>query len=408
MEYFPLQYNAPTVVKRSPLAVHLGEEEVEVEVYYCGVNFTDNYLRLGIIRNSDFPVIMGSECSGIIMRVGAGVTDIKIGQGVLVLKMHGGLFRRAVNVPRKNCFVLPDNISLRSAVALGLNSLMAHLCLFELGGLREGQTVFMQSIAGGVGTSVIQLARTVPNVTVLGTASESKHKRALALGVNRIFHHKEKYFDKISKEYPDGADIIINSNGGRDMEKCLKFLKPCGRLINIGTNSTVVYPKAVTWRGKMPTWDCRSICTTPLIQKSQKVVGVNIGYFLERYPQKVQSILNRIFELRALWKIRPCIHSKIEIEQVTTAIELLCNRENYGKVILVAQDEPFLLNEPGHRISSPTETVPGSSPHAKQEHNSAMSAEKEGAVATKQTETTESLRKDVDENIAEHTVNEHS
>ncbi|XP_047115797.1 synaptic vesicle membrane protein VAT-1 homolog [Schistocerca piceifrons] len=187
---------------------------------------------------------MGSECCGVVRRVGAGVDDLEstevarwlrqAGRKVLCLWMQGGLFRRVVQVPRGHCFALPASATLTHSAALGLDCLVAYLCLFDLGRLRKAGVVFMQSLAGGVGTAVAQLARTVPLVTVLGTASESKHDKLWRLGVNGVYRHEEDYVERILSLYPEGVDVAIVRSGGAETEKFLRLLKPCGRLITIG------------------------------------------------------------------------------------------------------------------------------------------------------------------------------
>ncbi|XP_049812504.1 uncharacterized protein LOC126259626 isoform X2 [Schistocerca nitens] len=178
MDLLPLQFTAPSVipstdltrpvpsvtltahgsisrikVTEAPLQKAICDDHVEVEVHYCGLNFTDHYLRLGIIRNRLFPVIMGSECSGIVTRVGNAVTDLQAGQKVLCLQMQGGLFRHVVHVQRKYCFLLPEDISLKDAVSLGLNFVVAHFCLYKFGCLANAEKVFMQSVAGSNSTA---------------------------------------------------------------------------------------------------------------------------------------------------------------------------------------------------------------------------------------------------------------
>ncbi|XP_049785979.1 quinone oxidoreductase-like [Schistocerca cancellata] len=135
-------------VEDTPIENSIPDSHVEVEVYYCGLSFTDNYLRLGIMRNDIFPVIMGSECCGVVTGVGNGVRDLQVGQRVLCLRMQGGLFRHIVHVPQACCFVVPDAMSLRTAVSLGLNFVVAHLCLFEFGCPKRTKTIFMDSIGG--------------------------------------------------------------------------------------------------------------------------------------------------------------------------------------------------------------------------------------------------------------------
>ncbi|XP_049827511.1 synaptic vesicle membrane protein VAT-1 homolog [Schistocerca gregaria] len=378
MDSFPLQFTAPKVkepsfetymeqaitlnghgdlnrikVEDAPVPEFIEDDLVEVEVFYCGLNFMDNYLRLGIIRNTDFPVIMGSECSGIAPASGYEVCDIEEGQRVLCLKMQGGLFHGIAQVPRKNCFPVPDNIRLIDAVGLGLNFLVAYLCLFDLARLRTGQTVFMQSIAGGVGTAVVQLARLVPLVKIVGTASVTKHEKLRALGVDRVFRHDENYVGQILEEYPGGADIVINTNGGVDIEKCLKLVKACGRLINIGSNSTAIYPKTKFWGLKRPSWDTRQISTTHMIKRNCAVIGLNVGDYLENDTKKVQKILTTVFQLYTREQIHPQIHSILEFEKVVDGMRQLCSRENCGKVILSVQDEAARLEVPEYVLNPP-------------------------------------------------------
>ncbi|XP_049827862.1 synaptic vesicle membrane protein VAT-1-like [Schistocerca gregaria] len=383
MDMFPLQFTAPLVdveseenhmvpsvtlnghgamnrmkVEDSPLNNALKSDCVEVEVEYCGMNFTDNYLRLGIIRNYKFPVVMGSECCGIVTRVGNAITDLKAGQKVLCLKMQGGLFRRMVHVPRKNCFLVPADISLKDAIGLGLNYLVAHICLFELGCIKADDVIFMQSIAGGVGTAVTQLCQTVQNVKLLGTASESKFADLKSHGVDRVFRHDEDYVQEILKTYPEGIDIIINSNGGTDIERCFKMLKRCGTLILIGSNCTASYPKTKAWGMIRPTWDTQTVSSAELISKNHTVAGVNIGLLLQTEQEMMQAIVAKIFELRSSGKIEPRIHSVLPFEKVTEGMIELCERKNYGKIILDVKRKTATPDEPDVSVAAETQTQP--------------------------------------------------
>ncbi|XP_049827514.1 synaptic vesicle membrane protein VAT-1 homolog [Schistocerca gregaria] len=346
-------------VMNTPLPHALKDDHVEVEVFYCGLNFTDNYLRLGIIRSEAFPVVMGSECCGIVRRVGAAVDDLEAGRKVLCLWLQGGLFRRVVQVPRGHCFALPASATLKHAAALGLDCLVAYLCLFDLGRLRKAGVVFMQSLAGGVGTAVAQLARTVPLATVLGTASESKHDQLWRLGVNGVYSHEEDYVERISSLYPEGVDVAIVRSGGAETEKFLRLLKPCGRLITIGSDSTATYPRTITMTLQRPTWDTKYVSSAELVNKNVIVAGLNVGDMIKNHSYDVQIMLDNVFDLYFQEKIKPQIHSVLPFEKMTDGLELLCRRENFGKVLLVVQDE---LDQPvafGWRVPSPPKPIPG-------------------------------------------------
>ncbi|XP_049786538.1 synaptic vesicle membrane protein VAT-1 homolog [Schistocerca cancellata] len=319
-------------VEDTPAPTKLEDDHIELAAFYHGLNFTDNYLRLGIIRNKDFPVVMGSECTGIIARIGANVHDLLEGDRVLCLRMHAGLFQRSLHIPRKYCYRLDDHISLRNGLALGLNFVVAHTCLFELGRLKPGQVVFMTSVGGGVGTSVVQLARTVPNVTVMGTASESKHESLLSLGINHVFRFGQSFMMKIL--FPRGADIVINSKGGSDIEECLYLLKPFGRLINIGSNNSVKSAINIPLPLQKPKWDGKNIRSASIVGRNYLMSGLDIGYHLENNRPKVQAILSHVFDLVGSQEIKPIIHTILPMERAAEGLKLLCKRENFGKVIL--------------------------------------------------------------------------
>ncbi|XP_049785858.1 synaptic vesicle membrane protein VAT-1 homolog [Schistocerca cancellata] len=325
-------------VEDTPIPLRLQEDHVEVEVHYCGMNFTDNYLRLGIIKSNSFPVIMGSECAGIVTRTGSEATEFKVGEKVLCLQMQGGLFREMVHVQKKYCFKIPGNINLCHAVCLGLNFLVAHMCLFEIGKLKTTQIVFMQSIGGGVGTAVLQLAQTVPRVRILGTASEVKHEQLRNLGANRTYSHSDNYAQRVLDLNPYGVDIVINSNGGSDIDKCVEMLKPCGKLINIGSNSSATYPGNSVWGLLRPSWDAKAFCSSDVIRRAYTMTGLNIGKLLETDREKMQSVLTEIFELRSQGTISPRAHNVLPFGRVQDAMTQLCTRENYGKVVLVIRN----------------------------------------------------------------------
>ncbi|XP_049828547.1 synaptic vesicle membrane protein VAT-1 homolog isoform X4 [Schistocerca gregaria] len=363
MDLLPLQFTAPSVVTEAALQKDVCDDHVEVEVHYCGLNLTDHYLRLGIIRNKLFPVIMGSECSGIVTRVGSAVTDLQEGQKVLCLQMQGGLFRHVVHVQRKYCFPLPEDISLKDAVSLGLNFVVAHFCLYKFGCLAKAEKVFMQSVAGGVGTALIQLAQTVDDVEVVGTASESKHEKLRSLGVKRVFRHDD-YETEILQNYPEGVDIVVNTNGGSDLEKCLKILRPVGKLVLLGSNSTATYSKYTSWGLMRPKWDGGSLSSADVVSKNYCIAGVNIGMWLDLHPEAVQRSLNEIFKLYSSGKIQPCIHAVLPFEDVAEGMTQLCRRENLGKVILEVKQKA--AETPAVEVETAVEPQPGAVEEAKE------------------------------------------
>lgn len=86
---------------------------------------------------------------------------------------------------------------------------------------------------GGVGCAATQLANTVKDTVVVGTASASKHNQLKENGVSYVLHH-ENYETLAKNISPEGYDLIIDSIGGPNIEISQTLLKPCGRLVIIG------------------------------------------------------------------------------------------------------------------------------------------------------------------------------
>lgn len=115
-----------------------------------GLNFQDLMVRQGAIdAPPKTPFILGSECAGEVVAIGAGVEDFKVGDRVVCLPEYRA-WAELVAVPAKLAFPLPDDVSFADAAALALNALAAYMLLFEVAGLAEGHTVVLHSAGGGL------------------------------------------------------------------------------------------------------------------------------------------------------------------------------------------------------------------------------------------------------------------
>jgi NADPH:quinone reductase-like Zn-dependent oxidoreductase len=92
---------------------------------------------------------MGFECSGVIEEVGEGITDFKIGDRVTAISEFGA-WAELVAIPAKHVYHIPTDLEWKEAVALTLNYVVAQALLFDVGNLRDGQTILVHSVGGGV------------------------------------------------------------------------------------------------------------------------------------------------------------------------------------------------------------------------------------------------------------------
>lgn len=95
------------------------------------------------------PFILGSECAGEVVQLGAGVENFAVGQRVICLPEFRA-WAELVSVPARLAFALPDDMSCEEAAALAMNGLAAHMLLFDVAALSEGQSVLIHSAGGAM------------------------------------------------------------------------------------------------------------------------------------------------------------------------------------------------------------------------------------------------------------------
>ena len=136
-----------------------GEAEIVVRVAAAGVNRADLIQRMGHYPPppgaSD---ILGLEASGVVERLGSGVSGVAQGDRVMIL-VEGGGYAELVAVRASQAVRVPDNIDLIDAGGIPEVFITAHDALFARGQLQHGETVLIHGGGGGVGTAAIQLAR---------------------------------------------------------------------------------------------------------------------------------------------------------------------------------------------------------------------------------------------------------
>jgi NADPH:quinone reductase-like Zn-dependent oxidoreductase/acyl carrier protein len=216
-------------VRRAPEA-----GEVEIEVRAAGLNFRDVLNALGMYPGDPGP--LGSDCAGVVTRVGANVRHLRAGDEVVGLMT--GCFGNFVTGPAALLEIKPAQLSFSAAVTVPNAFLTAHHALEQVGGMRRGQRVLIHAAAGGVGLAAVQLARAA-GAEVFATAG-SPRKRAFlqAMGVQHVMDSRALDFaDEIAIQTAGaGVDLILNSISGPAIERSLQALAEGGTFLEIGKN----------------------------------------------------------------------------------------------------------------------------------------------------------------------------
>lgn len=322
-------------VAKSPEPTSVGENEVAIRVSAAGLGFTDLLARQGnLVSLPKTPFTLGFELAGVVELVGSAVQDLKVGDRVAALTEYNA-WSELVSVDTKHVYKLPDNLSFDDAVALTLNYTLAHYLLFEIGHLTSGQVVFVHSVGGGVGQAIVQLAQTVDNVTIIGTASKHKHEQIT--GVTHLFEHSQDYIAEVRKLFPDGINLVLDGLGD-GLNKGSSLLKPLGHYVLYGSSNlnSGLIGAAKFW------WHVEKIKPTKLVEENKTISGFSLRQLLfqQNAHADVRSVVEKIYQLHADGVLKPVVDSKHAFEDITDAMQRLHDRKNFGKVILDPTQAP--------------------------------------------------------------------
>jgi len=207
-----------------------GPGEVVVDIHAASVNAADYKVRLGGGRYSlnRFPHTLGRDFSGVVSTIGAGVTDLTIGDAVFGVTDQGveGAYAEKIAIKADIIAKKPDRLSHAEAAALGLTSLTALTAIEDTAQLKAGQTILIQGGAGGVAGFAVQLCKYL-GATVITTASASNHPYVRSLGADQVIDYQAGDFTTIGPI----CDIVFDTVGGDVRAGCYAVLKPGGKLV---------------------------------------------------------------------------------------------------------------------------------------------------------------------------------
>ncbi|HEV7774651.1 MAG TPA: SDR family NAD(P)-dependent oxidoreductase, partial [Conexibacter sp.] len=210
----------------------LGPDEVRVAVRAGGLNFRDVLIALGEYPDDD-PI--GSEGAGVVLEVGAAVTDLAAGERVMGLMAHA--FGPVAVAERRFLVRVPAGWSFAEAASVPVAFLTAYYGLVERAGLREGERLLVHAGAGGVGMAAIALARHL-GAEVWATASPEKWHVLRRLGVDddRIASSRDLEFrDRfLAATGGEGVDVVLNALAGEAVDASLDLLPRGGRFLEMG------------------------------------------------------------------------------------------------------------------------------------------------------------------------------
>ena len=329
------KYGAPDVLKvvkkENPKPK---SNEIRIRNYFSGVNFSEVMARMKLYPRAPKPPSgIGSECCGIIDDIGSNVKKFKIGDKIMAFSKFQS-YASYVCIEENLAMKLPNNFSLKQGAAFPVVYITAYRMLFDLGNLRQKDTILIHGGGGGVGTASIQIAKSIKS-NIITTASSWKHKKLIDMGVDLCIDYKKHDFVSKVKEFTNGkgVDIIIDPIGAKNWKKSYNCLASMGKLIIFGDQDLVSgYKLNITNAFKellsMPKYKPLS-----LMSSNKSIMGYHLGRMVNAERQFKRSIqeLNKLVNKE---KVTPIIDKIFNYKDSPNAHKYMQERKNFGKILI--------------------------------------------------------------------------
>ncbi len=212
-----------------------GQAAVRVEA--SGVSFAEQQMRRGKYYDQPpFPFVPGYDLVGTVTAVGAGVPSSLVGQRFAALTKTGG-WASHVLLDAADLVPVPAGVDPTEAETVVVNGITAWQMLHRIAKVRSGGTILVHGANGGVGSTLVQLARHA-GITVIGTASPRHHDTVRALGATPIDYRATDLPTRVRALAPDGVDAVFDHVGGPGVVDSFELLAKGGTLVSYGSAST--------------------------------------------------------------------------------------------------------------------------------------------------------------------------
>ena len=346
-----------------------GAFEVTVRVMAAGVNFNNVWAALGqpvsVFRyHAEDHHIGGSDASGVVWKVGDGVTRWKPGDEVVVHcnqasyedpEVHGldplaapsqqiwgyettwGSFAQFCKVQAQQLLPKPANLTWEEAASYGLTYFTAYRMLFNRAELQAGHRVLIWGAAGGLGVFATQLCRMAGAESVGVVSSAEKGELVRQLGARDVidrnefagmmrrgdeddaaerarFKESRRFSRAVAERLGGEPDIVFEHVGRATFPTSVLALKPFGVVVICGATS-----------GYQLDFDVRY-----LWMRQKRIVGSHFANAWECLKAN---------QLMEQGKVRPVLWRTLGFDGVAEAHQLMYTNQHLGKIAILVGAE---------------------------------------------------------------------
>lgn len=303
------------------------DNEVLIKVLTAAVNPLDNIIRRGKIKllfPYKLPLIMGNEAVGIVEKTGKNIKNFKVNDRVFARLpiRHIGAFAEYIAIEENALVLVPDYLTNEEAACIPLTALTI-MQAFELMKIEAGKTLFISGGTGSLGAIAIPIAK-AKGLTVITSGNISNKERLFSFGLDHFINYKEEDYTKILTN----IDYVLDTLGGKEIEKQLSILKKGGKLVSLKGIPNENFAK----NANLPLWK-QLLCKLASYKITKLAKKLNVEYhfvFVESNGKQLQEVAN----LFSLLKIKPSIDEIFKFDDINKALDKIENTSSKGKTII--------------------------------------------------------------------------
>jgi len=306
-----------------------------VKIKAAAFNRRDYWIYKGQYAGLKFPIVLGSDGSGIVDSIHTVSDDSNhwLGKKVVILPSYNwehdsnsqpsdfkilglpddGTFAEYLDVPIQNLYAMPEHLSFEEAAAFPLAGLTAYRALFKKGELSSGQNLLITGVGGGAATMALQMGVALGAHVWVTSSSESKIEKAISLGAKGGVNYRNEDWDQELLSKIQGFDLIMDSALGDNFPKLIELANPGGKIVFFGGTD-----------GNLPPINGRRI-----FWKQLEIKGTTMGSAVD---------FRNFLEFIEKHKIKPVIDEVLPIKKAQEGLLKMSSSSQFGKIILKIED----------------------------------------------------------------------
>ena len=305
----------------------VGPRDVLVRVSAASINPLDKMVRNGefkLLLKYKTPFVLGHDVAGVVTRVGADVRDYKVGDEVYSRPrdLRIGAFAEYIAIDHADIALKPNSLTMEESAAVPLVALAAWQALADVARVKPGQKVLVHAGAGGLGSTVIQLAKHL-GAYVATTAHGNDEEKVRDLGANEVIDYTKADF----AELLSGYDVVLDSLGGDNLAKSLTVLKPGGLAISVVGPPDAAFAEQV---GRPLLKPVMALMSRKVRARARKL-GVRYSFFFMRADGAQLKMLAALYDAGTL---RPVLDRTFPFDETLDAMAYVEQGRAKGKIVV--------------------------------------------------------------------------